>query len=1329
MRASVAGRSGWALVVVGAFGVVAEWLRTPEPWITAVVAVLAAGGLVILRRGRGRWEFTARLALVLLTLLVGWESWRLARVADGWPAERERVVTAASRRLGTALANSSALLRSAAAEGTAACELPRDDAFPALDRARVGTESGIAIAILSADGTPWAWAGRHLAIPSLDGDTLAVQSSATHLSLEVRRRCGRDRTLVATLLVWAVAGEPAAARSLVHRFEAETDVAVRVWPRDAAPDAPDVFDYQYDTPQGTETLFSVQALPPDQGARWTLVAERAGLRVTGMLLLLLVAAMVVAAPGAPRAALLVGAAWFAARAPLAAIFDSDSLWSQATFFRDFLGPFSASAGALLAAGAAATILAAAFWERRPARHPVGLAIAAALTLVAPYLVSSLARGITPPADGVPLGLWLTWEFALVAATGACVAVASALVRGAQDPPRAPVSWWIGIVVALLGVWVGLSVWSPRGGWPDWYPLPWAAALGFLLWRPAPRWATIVGLGIVAGSAASLLTWGAELEGRLQVARRDVQRLGAELDPLAVPRITRLAALADSTPPAGAADLYALWRASPSGGEDYPALLALWDADGRERVELLLDSVDAPPPLIAAMVRELPATEPTRITPLARVPGIHLLMLHRLGDGRILVAVLGPRTELIPPATLSRLLEAPARGAPLYELLLSTPDPTGGAEGDAPFRWERSGWEVSGDRHLDLPGGLRHVHARVDLGSPAHLFVRGMLVLAADAAFLALLWLLGGLLAGAPGPRPRWRQLARSYRVRLALALATFFVIPALGFAGWTFARTREDAGRRRDLLLSQTLRGAQGYAAGLAGRTDVDAGLQDLTRTTGAEFGLYRGGRLSGVSHPVLSELGVLPALLPAPAYTSLVLGDAIERMVDVRGADGRTLRLGYRLVRPGGSGDAGVLVAPRLTDDAGMAREQEDLALIVLLAALLGTGAAFLAAQVAARALARPVRDLRDAALAIGRGEPVPGHLLDPPAEFEPVFTGFTRMAADLAHGRQALEEARRRTAAVLATVSTGVVAVDPDGRILLANARARGWLGAALVEGNRFEAVLPEGWSAIGRAVERALDGLTPSPLELTVGERRYGVELAPLGADPGGCVLALTDLTDAAHAARVVAWGEMARQIAHEIKNPLTPLRLGVQHLRRVRAERPAEFEGTFEETSGRILAEIDRLDTVARAFSRFALPADAAAPLEEIDLGATVTEALALYRLGDGEGQVRLEVDQRIVVRARGDELKEVVMNLVENARNAGAREIRVRVSPGALAVQDDGRGIAAADLSRIFEPHFSTTTSGAGLGLSIVKRLVESWGAKIGAASGTGGGATVTVRWP
>src|SRR3954447_759153 len=97
-----------------------------------------------------------------------------------------------------------------------------------------------------------------------------------------------------------------------------------------------------------------------------------------------------------------------------------------------------------------------------------------------------------------------------------------------------------------------------------------------------------------------------------------------------------------------------------------------------------------------------------------------------------------------------------------------------------------------------------------------------------------------------------------------------------------------------------------------------------------------------------------------------------------------------------------------------------------------------------------------------------------------------------------------------------------------------------------------------------------------ELTVGGRRLIVQLASLGSDVRGAVLALNDVTDLSRAERVLAWGEMARQVAHEIKNPLTPMRLGMQHLRRVWRERRSEFDGVLDETAERILAEIDRLD---------------------------------------------------------------------------------------------------------------------------------------------------------
>jgi nitrogen fixation/metabolism regulation signal transduction histidine kinase len=212
----------------------------------------------------------------------------------------------------------------------------------------------------------------------------------------------------------------------------------------------------------------------------------------------------------------------------------------------------------------------------------------------------------------------------------------------------------------------------------------------------------------------------------------------------------------------------------------------------------------------------------------------------------------------------------------------------------------------------------------------------------------------------------------------------------------------------------------------------------------------------------------------------------------------------------------------------------------------------------------------------------------------------------------------------------------------------------------------------------------------------------------------------------AERVLAWGEMARQVAHEIKNPLTPMRLGMQHLRRVFRERPAEFESTLDQTATRILGEIDRLDTIARAFSRFAAPADQHQVMNLIDLKVTVAEVVQLYRLTEDGYEVRLTSAAQALGVARVDEVKEVMVNLLENSRTAGARVVEVDVRRGLIRVSDNGGGIPADLLPRVFEPHFSTNTSGSGLGLAIVRRLVESWGGKIDVESESGQGTTVTI---
>jgi two-component system nitrogen regulation sensor histidine kinase NtrY len=448
---------------------------------------------------------------------------------------------------------------------------------------------------------------------------------------------------------------------------------------------------------------------------------------------------------------------------------------------------------------------------------------------------------------------------------------------------------------------------------------------------------------------------------------------------------------------------------------------------------------------------------------------------------------------------------------------------------------------------------------------------------------------------------------------------------------------------------------------------------------------------------------------------------------------------VGYLVVASGPPGEQAVLAAPQLLDDERVQQEQEDLALALVLGTLVGLVAAMYLAGFAARRLAKPVAALRDAALAVGRGSEPAAFPPGTPREFEPVLSAFDRMVTDVRRSQAALEEARQRSARVLANVATGVIAVDDGLRVTMANPRASelvlgGGSTETLAPGNVLPQATSPGWAPVWQAVGEfiAANRDVIQEREFEIGGRQIRVQLALLGAAPDGCVIALDDATALTRAARVLAWGEMARQVAHEIKNPLTPIRLGIQHLQRVRGKaQSTSFEATLKETAERILAEIDRLDGIARAFSRFgAPPSDTEQlPLEPVDLAAIAREVVQLYDLGSATRfEVRAGNGAPPPVLARKDEVKEVLVNLLENARNADAKRVTVQVAASGrqLIVADDGRGISPDALPRVFEPTFSTTSSGAGLGLAIARRLVESWGGVITLESDPGKGTRVTL---
>jgi two-component system, NtrC family, nitrogen regulation sensor histidine kinase NtrY len=399
--------------------------------------------------------------------------------------------------------------------------------------------------------------------------------------------------------------------------------------------------------------------------------------------------------------------------------------------------------------------------------------------------------------------------------------------------------------------------------------------------------------------------------------------------------------------------------------------------------------------------------------------------------------------------------------------------------------------------------------------------------------------------------------------------------------------------------------------------------------------------------------------------------------------------------------------------------------------------GAVWLALYLSRR-ITTPMRLVAEGAERIAAGQR--GVRVDFPTgseEFRALIASFNRMSERLARSEeevefsraglvrknQELEERRRLTDTVLETVGTGVLVVDEDGVITAVNAAAQRLLelepGAV---GLPLERVMSgQGRDDIRALVLRLLSGrVSRQEREVIVPARERDRHLAvtvvslpgSLGSAPGALVV-VDDLTPLMRAQKVAAWGEVARKLAHEIKNPLTPIQLSAQRVRKAWLKSDPEFDRVVTECTRAIVDEVEALKNLVDEFAQFArMPI---ATLRPASLHEVLEQALSLY---DGMFP-GIELERRLasdlpVLRLDFDQMKRAVINLVDNAIEATEGKGRIQLATeydraaarARLVVSDDGPGIDPADRDQLFVPHFSTKKRGSGLGLAIVSRIVQ-----------------------
>ncbi|HEY7638511.1 MAG TPA: ATP-binding protein [Steroidobacteraceae bacterium] len=437
---------------------------------------------------------------------------------------------------------------------------------------------------------------------------------------------------------------------------------------------------------------------------------------------------------------------------------------------------------------------------------------------------------------------------------------------------------------------------------------------------------------------------------------------------------------------------------------------------------------------------------------------------------------------------------------------------------------------------------------------------------------------------------------------------------------------------------------------------------------------------------------------------------------------------------------------------------------LTLTLVLLLSLFAALYGAFWAARRLVRPIQDLVAGTRAVAKGDfdmrlPLTSH-----DEMGILVHSFNDMTKRLARAREetrrsqhAVEAERANLAVILARLSTGVISLEPDRTVRTANQAACTILGAdgdsvigkPLAEAGKGSSLFEQFDAACCAHLDAGqTEWREQLVLQAESGRRILMCACTTLSGEdrsPGGFVIVFDDITTLLQAQRDAAWGEVARRLAHEIKNPLTPIQLSAERIRRKLLGSMNEGEAQMlDRATHTIVQQVEAMKEMVNAFSEYARAPEM--DVSRFDLNQLIAEVAELYRAGSREtgrtARPKLKLDPALSeIEADRGRLRQIIHNLLANAIEAleGARDPEIRVETrlverpnGRLAeiiVEDNGPGFRPDVIGQVFDPYVTTKPKGTGLGLAIVKKIVEEHGGRIEADNARTGGARVRIELP